>query len=153
MESPAENRCPECGAPDRDGMTCREKYEAMLAHEFEHPQSFGAVHHLTVASYNLQHPGPFTAQALEWMRASLTSAVKTGEPPQEWRRRASKQFRGKDKPKVVRKPGDAQPAGQPTPPHWTMTAADIPLDGPEVYIAGIQVWARAIVADLDAQAS
>jgi len=125
----------------------------MLVHEFEHPRSFGAVHHLTVACYNVQHPAGFTAQALEWMRASLRSAVTTGEPPQEWRRRAHAQFSGKDNPKVTRKPGEAPPTPQLDEPHWSMTAADIPLDNPEVYVAGVQAWSRVIVADLDAQAS
>ena len=44
---------PECGAAVADGSTCRAMFDALLAHEYEFPASFGAVHHLTV--YELMH--------------------------------------------------------------------------------------------------
>lgn len=119
----------------------------MLAFEYENPESYGAVHHLTVACYNLQHPGGFTEAALAWMRASVAVAVNSGEPPQEWLRRARQQFNGKNKVKVVRGPEEV-PTRLPANLHWSMTVADIPLDSSTAYVAGVQAWARQVLADL-----
>jgi hypothetical protein len=143
MENPASNRCPECGAPDKDGKSCREQYEAMLAYEYENPESYGAAHHLTVACYNLQHPSGFTAPALAWLRSSLTAAMDAGQSSQEWLVRARAQFQGKNKVKVVRSPSEPVIGAA-----WSMTAADVSLGGPSEYLAGIHAWARSILADL-----
>lgn len=43
--------CPECGGPE---MACEARYHECLALEFGDP-SYGAVHHLTMATLMLQH--------------------------------------------------------------------------------------------------
>ena len=43
--------CPECGAPET---LCKTRYDKFLMLEFT-DAGYGAVHHLTVAAYVLQH--------------------------------------------------------------------------------------------------
>ncbi len=129
--------CPECGAPG-----CREKFESMLALEFQDPGVFGAVHHVTVICYNLQHPARFSDEALAWMRSTLRAVVEAGLSPAELRERSKKRFNGRVKvlskiPKAPRKT------------EWSMTAVGVRTDGPDVYVNDIMAWAQAILKDLD----
>lgn len=128
--------CPECGAAG-----CREKFESMLALEFEDPAVFGAVHHVTVICYNLQHPGAFSEEALAWMRSTLRAIVEEGLSPAELRERSKMQFKGAVK--VLSKTPKA-----PRKVEWSMTAADVHTDGPEIYVNDIMAWAKAIIKDL-----
>lgn len=134
--------CPECGAPLKDGLTCQEQYEALLAWEYEYPAAYGAAHHITVTCYNLQHPAKFTPRALESMRSGLREIVEKHLPPQELRRRNATLFAGKEK--VLR-----HLPGAPVLRRWSRTVADIRTDSPEVYIMDINAWARAILAEIE----
>ncbi len=78
-----------CGA-----IGCREKYGEMLALEFEQPSVFGAVHHLTVICYNIQHPDSFTDEALAWMRSALRAIVEESLSGPELLKRTRGMFRG-----------------------------------------------------------
>ena len=131
--------CPECGAPG-----CRDKFGEMLALEFESPSVFGAVHHVTVICFNLQHPGTFTDDAVAWMRASLSSIVEDELSPTELRNRAGKNFEGKLK---IRRAKPAEPA--PT-NRWSMSVLDVRTSDPETYVKDVMAWARSIVNDLKA---
>ena len=130
-------RCPECGALD-----CREKFESMLALEFEGPEVFDAVHHVTVICFNLQHPGAFSEEALAWMRSTLRAVVEEGLSPIELRERSRKQFKGQVK--VLSKAPKAHPRAE-----WSMTAADVRIGDPEAYVNDVMAWARSILRDLD----
>lgn len=128
--------CPECGAAG-----CREKFESMLALEFEDPEVFGAAHHITVICFNLQHPSAFSDEALVWMRSTLRAIVEEGLSPAELRERSKKQFKGQvsvlnKAPKASRKID------------WSMTVMDIRTDGPETYVNDVMAWAKAIIRDL-----
>lgn len=133
----AEGVCPECGA-----LSCRDKFESMLALEFEDPAVFGAVHHVTVICYNLQHPVAFSEEALEWMRSTLRSIVEEGLTPAQIRERSQKQFKGQVK--VLSKSPKA-----PRKAEWSMTATDVRTDSPEVYVNDVMAWARSILDDIE----
>jgi hypothetical protein len=47
--------CPHCGAVLPDGGECRTLFDQMLFWENEVPEN-GAVHHLAVLCYHIQHP-------------------------------------------------------------------------------------------------
>lgn len=49
--------CTKCGCRTAGVGTCRDLFDHCLALEFEHPGTYGAVHHLTVLCYMLQHNG------------------------------------------------------------------------------------------------
>ncbi len=79
--SPESDRaaCPQCAHCEQCGaIGCRERYGEILALEFEQPAVFGAVHHITVNCYNIQHPDTFTDEALAWMRSSLRAITAKG---------------------------------------------------------------------------
>jgi hypothetical protein len=130
--------CSQCGA-----IGCREKYDEILALEFESPAVFGSVHHITVNCYNLQHPDIFTDEALAWMRTSLHAIVTEGLSGPELLKRARKTFKG-DVPVKRRTPlTKASPRTK-----WSMTVMDIRTDSPEVYVKDIKAWAESILDDL-----
>lgn len=131
--------CPECGATG-----CREKFESMLALEFEDPEVFGAVHHITVICFNLQHPSAFSEEALAWMRSTLRAIVEEGLTPAELRERSKKQFNGRVN--VLSKEQKA-----PEQAEWSMTVMDVRTDGPEVYVEDVMAWAKAVINDIRAQ--
>jgi len=59
--------CPECGATD---VACEIRFNEFLILEFTDP-GFGEVHHLTVATYMLQHSSKLTRQGWLQMRDLL----------------------------------------------------------------------------------
>jgi Family of unknown function (DUF5946) len=62
--------CSECGALSRDGLTCEDRFHAILGLEREYPE-LAAMHFLTVAAYNIQHPAQFTPEAIAGLRKSF----------------------------------------------------------------------------------
>ena len=62
--------CPECGAP---AQSCETRYHECLVKEFSEP-GYGAVHHLTVATYMLQHSSKLTKEG--WLyRARIIERI------------------------------------------------------------------------------
>lgn len=143
-------RCAECGAPQPPGATCRDCFEALLAFENERPSAFGAVHHLTVATYFLQHPRGYTDEVLRAWHATLGDALDGRATIDELRRRHTRQFAGAKK---VRAGGAPPPAGWPT--RWTLHVVDAfdpraPEPTVEGYVTRARAWAAATRATLDA---
>lgn len=134
--------CPQCGA-----IGCKEKYEAMLALEYEQPEVFGAVHHTTVICYNLQHPDTFTDGALMWMRSSLRAIVEDGLSGPELLKRARRTFSGNARVTAAK----AAPAEGQALAKWSKTTTDIHTDNPDVYVNDVKAWAASILKDFDAK--
>src|SRR5919106_819396 len=59
--------CPECGAPD--GL-CQTRFDEFLVLEFT-DAGYGAVHHLTVATYMVQHSSKMTPEGWKYQRDLL----------------------------------------------------------------------------------
>jgi len=55
--------CPQCGVPWTDGRTCRDDFDQMLYWENEVPEN-GAVHHLMVFCFHIQHPEKSSPEGL-----------------------------------------------------------------------------------------
>jgi hypothetical protein len=127
----------------RAGGSCREQYGECLALEFQEPAVFGAVHHVTVLCYNLQHPRDFSPKALAWMRSSLRAVIEGNVSPVALREQAGREF--KRQARVLRKDGQATP---PARTHWSRTVLDVRRESPAVYTGDILAWARAILQDL-----
>ena len=133
----SDQACPECGA-----LGCREKFDAMMALEFESPTVFGAVHHITVLCYNLQHPSNFSEEALAWMHTSLRSVMIDGMSAATLRKYAAKI--PKDV-KIKRPESRSVDAKKIT---WSMTVADIRTENPAEYTEDAKKWALSILKDL-----
>jgi hypothetical protein len=129
------------------GVSCLDCFHALLAYENEHPPAFGAVHHLTVACFYLQHPTGYAAAALEMWQSLLADALDRGTKPAELLRRASAKFEGATK---ARDPRAGIPDGWPA--SWPVTVRDVlvPDASPGVpeYIDRAMQWARATRATL-----
>ncbi|HWQ20563.1 MAG TPA: DUF5946 family protein [Methanotrichaceae archaeon] len=143
MSSIDQLACPECGASAIHGKTCHEKFEEILALEYGSPAIFGAVHHITVICYNLQHPDSFTEEALAWMQSSLRSIIEEGLTPAELRERAGKKFKGSASVKRHTSQAETDRRTQ-----WSLTVLDIRTDDPQKYIEDITAWARSMLNDL-----
>jgi hypothetical protein len=134
--------CPDCGGP-QSAATCLERFHALLAFENEHPPAFGAVHHLTVACYYLQHPRGYTREALEMWRTAVADCLSGRVSVQKLRRKAKAQFEGA---KRVREPDALPPSGWPT--TWLKTLNDVIAPGESLavaeYIDRAMTWAKSV---------
>jgi len=142
--------CPDCGAPIADNASCHALFGELLAHEYAFPAAFGAVHHLTVAAYYLQHPRGFSRAAMRSWRAIITESLEGTATPADFSRRS----RAQSDANVRIRERDAQPP-EAWPRTWPMTVADAvvpPGEEPNVdgHIRRVTQWAKAIRETLDA---
>ena len=141
--------CPDCGAPIADNGSCRSLFDELLAHEYVFPAAFGAVHHLTVAAYYLQHPRGFSRAAIRGWHAIIAESLDGTATPAEFLRRA----RAQSDTRVGIRERDAKPPDG-WPRTWPKTVADVvvpPGEEPNAdgHIRRVTDWARAIRATLD----
>lgn len=92
--------CPECGAMD-----CKSRFDEFLVLEFT-DAGYGAVHHLTVTAYMLQHSSQLTREGWFHMRGLLREFLVENKPP-EFVRKQNKDLldSGKRKFKISSKAG------------------------------------------------
>ena len=139
---PSVETCPECGAPRVDGLACWDQFGQLLAWEADDAE-LRAVHFLSVASYNLQHPAQFTDDAIAGLRQSYIDHLDRGIPVAEIRRRASSAFEGSKR--VRRDEASIRPVLR----AWPMTIADVYHRAqPEGAAERVRRWARAIRSQL-----
>lgn len=142
-------RCEQCGAPQPDGASCRECFDALLAYENERPTVFFSVHHLTVTCYSLQHPHGYGHDVLAAWHALLADALDGRTTIAALRKRMGAQFAGA---KRVRDASAMLPPDWPR--VWSMTVADVldareALPSEEEYVARAERWAAAVRHALD----
>jgi hypothetical protein len=143
--------CPDCGAAIADGDTCRAQFDKLLAHEYAFPKAFGAVHHLTVAAYSLQHPRGYSRDAIRMWRVIIGDALDGNATAADFLQRARTQFGSGVR---VREPG-AEPPDE-WPRTWSMTVADVIGPAGETpdadhHIERVRRWAESIRTTLDAR--
>lgn len=102
-------------------MTCGKQLGAVLAWEWQDPE-LHALHFLTVASYNLQHPAQFTEEAWAGLRTLYMDYLDQGLSADTLRRRAALAARGQ---RILRKQEERFPVLR----RWEMTIADVYLQG------------------------
>jgi len=142
-----ETICPECGAAWTHGRTCEGDFHQMLFWENERPE-LGAVHHLMVLCYHLQHPSLYSAEGLRFSRQLLRDFVVRGILPEEARRRSLEAVdSGQREWSVTARPGNRGSYERPV--AWTMLARDVVGSGIDNYPASVQKWAMLIVNLLD----
>lgn len=133
--------CPECGASKVLGMSCYEQLGAILAWEWSDP-ALSAVHFLTLASYNLQHPAQFTEEALDGLRAAFIDYLDHDVPANILRKRVARSLGGK---KVLKD----KAAQKEVPRSWRITIADVYVpDRPEDAARRVRQWARYIRSEI-----
>jgi hypothetical protein len=120
----------------------------MLFWENESPAN-GAVHHLTVICYHIQHPHLYSPEGLDNAKQLLKAFLTDGLTPNEVRNRSRAQVDSGQRTWKIKGTSDRH-GSHPQPIAWTMTASDVVADGIENYCANVERWARSIHTTLQA---
>jgi hypothetical protein len=134
--------CPECGADWSAGHTCQDDFHQMLFWETETP-ALGAVHHLTVLCYYLQHPSLYSPEGLEHAKGLLIEFIAHGATLQDIRRQNSARLSSGVRPFKITGTPESHGAYS-TPVDWSMRARDVVQAGADQYIASVRAWAQSI---------
>jgi hypothetical protein len=134
--------CPECGAP---GRACESRYHECLVKEFTDPE-YGAVHHLTVAAYVLQHSSKLTKEGWLYERELLREFLVENKPP-AWIRKQNKDLvdSGRRGFKITARDGRSVIGRT----QWTKTILDVRMQDADSYCQDITAWARASLHDVE----
>ena len=134
--------CPECGAPDN---LCHTRFDKFLVLEFT-DAGYGAVHHLTVAAFMVQHSSKMTREGWLFERGLLREFLVENKPP-AYIRKQNKDVvdSGKRTFKIKSKTG-LPVINKIT---WAKTILDVRMENPEVYCEDIAAWARSVLEEAE----
>lgn len=134
--------CPECGAPDH---LCQARFDEFLILEFT-DAGYGAVHHLTVAAYMVQHSSKMTREGWLFERNLLREFLIENKPP-AYIRKQNKEVvdSGKRKFKIKSKTG-LPVIDKNT---WKKTILDVRAGNADVYCEDITAWARSVLEEAE----
>ncbi len=134
--------CPECGAPET---LCQTRFDEFLALEFTNA-GYGAVHHLTVTAYMLQHSSKLTREGWLYERGVLREFLVENKPP-AFIRKQNRDLVDSGKRTFKIKSRDGLPVIYNS--TWTKTILDVRTESAEVYCANVSAWARAVLEDAE----
>ncbi|MDB4991920.1 MAG: uncharacterized protein JWL75_165 [Parcubacteria group bacterium] len=136
--------CPECGAPLEGKTECREYLNEMIKWDFEDFTGVGKIHHLTVLSYNLQHPNLYSSKGLQNAIESLTEYMQN---PMDYTAHGTR-----DREKLAsdirdwKITGTAEDHGAyATKPEWKMLASDVVAGGLVHYVENVKKWSQSVL--------
>ena len=132
--------CPECGAPET---LCQTRFDEFLALEFT-DAGYGAVHHLTVTAYMLQHSSKLTREGWLHERELLREFLVINKSP-VFIRKQNRDLVDSGKRTFKIKSRDGLPVINKT--TWVKTILDVRTENAEVYCADVSVWARAVLEE------
>ena len=136
------SNCPECGAPNTLCQTC---FDEFLVLEFT-DAGYGAVHHLTVATFMVQHSSRMTREGWMYERDLLREFLVENKPPQLVRKQIKNsvdsgkrtfKFKSKTGVPVINKIT------------WAKTILDVRAENAEVYREDISAWARSVLEETE----
>ena len=130
--------CPECGAPES---LCQTRFDEFLVLEFT-DAGYGAVHHLTVTAYMLQHSSKLTREGWLHERELLREFLVENKSP-AFIRKQNRDLVDSGKRTFKIKSRDGKPVINKT--SWTKTILDVRTVNAEVYCADVSTWARAVL--------
>ena len=133
--------CPECGAPD---LLCKTRFDEFLVLEFT-DTGYGAVHHLTVTAYMLQHSSQLTREGWLHERELLREFLIENMPP-SFIRQQNKDLVDSGKRTFKIKSRDGQRVIHKS--AWTRTILDVHTENAETYCADVAAWARSVLEDV-----
>jgi hypothetical protein len=122
--------CPECGAIES---SCKTRFDEFLVLEFT-DTGYGAVHHLTVAAYMVQHSSKLTREGWLHERELLREFLVENKPPAFIRKKNRDLVdSGKRKFKIASR--DGVPVIQKS--VWMKTILDVRTEHAEVYCGDV----------------
>lgn len=134
--------CPECGAPDT---LCQARFDEFLVLEFT-DAGYGAVHHLTVATFMVQHSSRMTREGWMYERDLLREFLVEKKTPAAIRKQIKDtvdsgkrtfKFKSKTGVPVINKTT------------WQKTILDVRAENAAVYCEDINAWARAVLKEAE----
>jgi hypothetical protein len=134
--------CPECGAPDN---ACKDDFDEFLVLEFTDP-GYGAVHHLIVTTYMLQHSSKLTREGWQHMRELLREFLIENKPP-AFIRKQNRDLVGSGKRKFKSTSKDGLPVIRKS--TWTKKILDVRAENAQVYCADITAWAKSTLREAE----
>ena len=137
--------CPQCGAILASGEACIDRFNAAQIQEVENPDSYYAVHHLSVPCYMLQH-NAYSRRGWLAARQLLHQFIYEGLTPIQARRQSRRTMDSGQGTWSLTK-GDK--LTQVDDIIWTRTIADVRIDTAEHYCADVRDWAIAVLADTE----
>lgn len=133
--------CPDCGCEPAPWESCRQIFDLCLALEFEHPGTYGSVHHLTVLCYMLQH-NQYSREGWFAARKLLAQLIEGRTTIPEIRERVRSGLGLRSQSLVQgEKLAEVQQIV------WSQNISSLRRTSPEVYCADVTAWARAVVRD------
>jgi hypothetical protein len=138
------NTCSECGAILTSGRSCQDYFDALLAKEYSNTE-YGAVHHLSVTAYMLQHPSRLSKRGWLEMRCLLFSFIKQGKSPNEVRKTTQKSVQNNQRNFSFTK-GESIKLGN---INWTKTISNIRMEKASTYCQDVFEWASQILKDTE----
>lgn len=132
--------CPECGVPDN---LCQTRFDEFLVREFT-DAGYGAVHHLTVTAYMIQHSSKMTREGWLFERDLLKAFLIDNKPP-AFIRKQNKDIVDSGKRKFKIKSRGGLPVINKT--TWTKTILDVRTENEEAYCEDVNAWARSVLED------
>jgi hypothetical protein len=134
--------CPECGAPDN---LCQARFDEFLILEFT-DAGYGAVHHLTVTAYMVQHSSKMTREGWLFERNLLREFLIENKSP-AYIRKQNKDVVDSGKRKFKIKSRTGVPVIDKT--TWSRTILDVRSENAEVYCDDITAWARSVLEEAE----
>ena len=134
--------CPECGAPE---VLCQTRFDEFLVLEFT-DAGYGAVHHLTVTAYMLQHSSKLTREGWLHERELLREFLVENKSP-AFIRKQNRDLVDSGKRTFKIKSRDGLPVINKS--TWTKTILDVHTESVEVYCVDVAVWARSVLNDVE----
>ena len=118
--------------------SCRDTLAAILGWEHADPE-LSRLHFFTVACFNLQHPAPFTGEALAGLKTGFREVMDGAAPVSSIRRKAARAFEGKRR--VLKPEADRHPVRA----EWECTIKDVYAGGRSAGAAQrVRRWAEVI---------
>jgi len=133
--------CPECGAAEA---ACGARFHECLALEFQNP-GCGAVHHLTVIAYTLQHSSQLTREGWLHQCELWRQFIVENKPPDFIRTQNKGLDSGKRTFKI--KSSDGNPVISKT--AWAKTILDVQMDDDGTYCEDVKAWAKSVLDDVE----
>lgn len=135
--------CPECGAPET---LCKTRFDEFLALEFT-DAGYGAVHHLTVAAYMLQHSSQLTRAGWLHERNLLREFLVENKSP-AFIRQQHKDVVDSGRRTFKIKSTDGLPVIDKV--SWKKTILDIRMENAEDYCKDVTAWAKSVLEEAEA---
>ena len=134
--------CPECGASET---LCQTRFDEFLVLEFT-DAGYGAVHHLTVTAYMIQHSSKLTREGWLHERGLLHEFLVENKPP-AFIRKQNRDLVDSGKRTFKIKSRDGKPVINKS--SWAKTILDVRTENAEVYCTDVNVWARSVLEDAE----